>query len=154
MKGILVIIAVIAFIGCKPAPQDINGEAKISSDIVGKLTDIKFEEETHNFGNIMQGEVVKYSFKFKNTGDYDLIISSATGSCGCTVPNWPKQPIPPGKEGYIDIEFNSAGKSGKQDKTVSIITNCDPSTRVVHVLSDVAVPKDNIVKPDASVTTQ
>ncbi len=154
MKKIVLLTAVLSLMACNNQTETVNGEKKISADIIGKLTDMKFEEESHDFGKIVQGEVVKYSFKFKNIGDNDLIIASATGSCGCTVPNWPKQPIAPGKEGYVDVEFNSGGKAGKQDKTITMITNCDPSTRVLHILSEVSVPQENVAKPDATVTTK
>jgi uncharacterized lipoprotein NlpE involved in copper resistance len=154
MKTIVLLTAVFSLMACNNQTETVNGEKKISADIIGKLTDMKFDEESHDFGKIVQGEVVKYSFKFKNIGNNDLIIASATGSCGCTVPNWPKQPIAPGKEGYVDVEFNSGGKAGKQDKTITMITNCDPSTRVLHILSEVSVPQENVAQPDASVTTK
>jgi hypothetical protein len=154
MKKIVLLISVLSLMACNNAKTDVNGEKIINTNLVGKLTEIKFEEESHDFGKIVQGEVLKYSFKFTNTGDNDLIISSASGSCGCTVPNWPKQPIAPGKVGYVDVEFNSGGKAGRQDKTVSIITNCDPSTRIVHIISEVSIPQENVNAPDATVTTK
>jgi hypothetical protein len=107
-----------------------------------ELPDIKFEKEEHDFGTIQQGEKVQYAFKFKNTGKMDLIITSAQGSCGCTVPNYPKQPLKPGAEATIDVTFDSAGKQGKQNKTVTLITNCIPSTKVLTIMGDVNAPKD------------
>ena len=82
---------------------------------------------------------MQYAFKFKNTGKVDLIISSAQGSCGCTVPQYPKQPLKPGTEATIDVTFDSAGKQGKQNKTVTLITNCIPSTKVLTIMGDVNV---------------
>ena len=76
-----------------------------------KLPFFEFEEEVKSFGQITQGESVSTSFRFKNVGQSDLIISSAQGSCGCTVPKWPKEPIAPGKEGVIEVTFNSTVKS-------------------------------------------
>ena len=71
---------------------------------------MEFEKEIFDFGTIAQGEKVNFIYKFTNTGDADLIISSAKGSCGCTVPDWPKQPIAPGEVSEIKVVFNSDGK--------------------------------------------
>lgn len=98
---------------------------------------IEFAKDLYNFGTIKEGEKVKYSFSFTNSGTGDLIIGDAKGSCGCTVPKYPTQPIEPGKGGSIDVEFNSAGKSGHQRKTVSVITNANPSTRVLVIEGEV-----------------
>jgi predicted small secreted protein len=102
---------------------------------------ILFPEEKHDFGEIMQGEKVSYSFLFKNTGGSDLVISSAQGSCGCTVPHFPKEPIKPGAEGKVDVVFNSDGKSGKVQKTVTLVTNCNPSTKMLTINASVIVPE-------------
>ncbi len=107
-----------------------------------ELPNIKFETEEHDFGTIQQGEKVQYAFKFKNIGKVDLIISSAQGSCGCTVPQYPKQPLKPGTEATIDVTFDSAGKQGKQNKTVTLVTNCIPSTKVLTIMGDVNAPND------------
>lgn len=87
---------------------------------------ITFDEMTHNFGNITEGERVEYSFKFTNTGDGDLLITDATSSCGCTVPDWPKEPIKPGKTSYMKVVFNSAGKEGYTEKEITIRANTKP----------------------------
>lgn len=98
---------------------------------------IVFEKENHMFGKIKEGEQVKFGFKFKNAGNSDLIIGDAKGSCGCTVPKYPTHPIAPGEEGVIDVEFNSAGKTGHQRKTISVLTNAIPSTRIIAIEGDV-----------------
>jgi len=105
-----------------------------------KLPEISFPEETYDFGKIKQGEMMKHQFKFKNTGNADLIITSASGSCGCTVPQWPKNPIPPGGEANIDVEFNSAGKSGMQRVNVTLIANTIPNTKVLTITGEVQAP--------------
>ncbi len=128
-----------------------NGSKEVSTNDVqntnsadGKsnasLPDIKFEEETHDFGRITQGEKVSYSFKFKNTGGTSLIISSASGSCGCTVPEYPKKPILPGEEASINVVFSSEGKSGMVEKSISMVTNCEPSTKIIYIKADIVVP--------------
>lgn len=96
-----------------------------------------FESELHDFGQLVDGEKVSYSFKFTNSGDEPLIISNAKGSCGCTVPNWPKDPIQPGESGTIDVTFNSSGRSGKQKKAITLTANTNPSRKVINITSEV-----------------
>ncbi|NJL15138.1 MAG: DUF1573 domain-containing protein [Microscillaceae bacterium] len=81
-----------------------------------------WEKTEHNFGKIPQGKPVKVEFEFRNIGSSPLVISQATGSCGCTVPEWPKQPIPPGQTGVIKAEFNAAAL-GVFNKTITIESN-------------------------------
>jgi len=108
----------------------------------GSAPQILFSEEKHDFGKIMQGEKVSYSFVFRNTGGSDLVISSAQGSCGCTVPTYPKEPIKPGQEAKMDVVFDSSGKSGLTEKTVTLTTNCNPSTKMVTISATVIVPEE------------
>ena len=103
----------------------------------GPLPSFEFAEESHDFGTITEGEVVEKVFKFKNTGDAPLIISSATASCGCTVPVWPKDPIPVGEEGEIQVRFNSAKKPGIQNKTVTITANTYPKINRLRIKANV-----------------
>ncbi|MBP7808404.1 MAG: DUF1573 domain-containing protein [Bacteroidia bacterium] len=121
--------------------NDVNNTASADGSEKGNLPDIKFEEEEHDFGRITQGEKVSFAFKFKNTGNSNLIITSAAGSCGCTVPEWPKEPILPGKEGKVNVIFSSEGKSGLQEKSINIVTNCEPSTRTVKIKTEIIVPE-------------
>lgn len=119
--------------------NDVTNSASANGEEKGRLPEIKFEEEEHDFGRITQGEKVSYAFKFKNIGKGNLIIASAAGSCGCTVPEFPKEPVLPGQEGKINVVFNSEGKSGIQEKTITVVTNCEPSTRVIRIKTDVIV---------------
>lgn len=121
--------------------NDVNNTASVDGSGKTDLPDIKFEEEEHDFGRITQGEKVSFAFKFKNTGSRNLIITSAAGSCGCTVPEWPKEPILPGKEGKVNVIFSSEGKSGIQEKSITIVTNCEPSTKVVKIKTEIIVPE-------------
>jgi hypothetical protein len=100
---------------------------------------MKFDEMDYNFGTIKQGESVTHIFKFKNDGKEPLIINTAVGSCGCTVPEYPKEPIRPGGSDEIKVTFNSTGKSGPQDKTVTITYDTD-KTIVLHMRGTVEVP--------------
>jgi hypothetical protein len=98
---------------------------------------IDFEAEQHDFGTIKEGTLAKCKFKFKNTGEQDLIIGDAKGSCGCTVPNFPTKPIAEGETGEIDVTFNSSGKKGFQSKTVTVITNCKVRTKTLVIKANV-----------------
>jgi len=100
---------------------------------------MKFDELEFNFGTIKQGESVTHEFRFKNAGKEPLLINNAVGSCGCTVPDYPKEPIKPNTSGVIKVTFNSAGKSGPQDKTVTITYDTD-KTIVLHMKGTVEVP--------------
>jgi hypothetical protein len=121
----------------------VNTSASASGNApAGKGPEMKFERETHDFGKISQGERVSTAFKFKNIGGSELIISEAHGSCGCTVPDYPKEPIAPGEEGVINVEFNSEGKHDEVTKTVSITTNCEVATKMITIKANVVVPAE------------
>lgn len=149
MNRFVLIFFCLAFFSCSQK----QGQKEISTDMInspGTASEdnpdkphpaIKFDVESHDFGKITQGEKVSYSFKFKNTGEADLLITSATGSCGCTVPHYPDKPIAPGGEGFIDVVFDSDGKENKVKKTVTVVTNAIPSTKVLTITTEVLVPK-------------
>jgi len=103
------------------APATASGE-------VGDAPVMTFEKDVHDFGKIIQGEKVSYKFKFTNTGASDLLITDAKGSCGCTVPEYPRNPVKPGESGEIDVVFDSTGKTGQQNKKVTITANTVPNT--------------------------
>lgn len=103
----------------------------------GDATTIQYEQPVYDFGTIDEGEIVKYAYKFKNTGKEPLVISNAKGSCGCTVPTWPKEPIPPGGTGEIKVEFNSKGKPGPQSKRVTVTANTIPSETFIEIKGEV-----------------
>lgn len=101
------------------------------------LPELSFDKLRHNFGKINQGESVSHQFVFTNTGQAELIINNAKGSCGCTVPKWPRKPIVPGESEEIKVTFNSAGKSGKQSKTITLVTNAIPNTTVLTISANI-----------------
>lgn len=85
---------------------------------------ITFEKNSHDFGDIVQGDKVEETFKFTNTGNEPLIITNVQVTCGCTTPKgWPRDPIAPGGKGEITIGYNSAGRMGRQSKVVTVISN-------------------------------
>lgn len=131
-----------------------NNNGQLSGDLVknnesasGKIAGenmpvIEFVKDLHDFGKITQGEKVMYSFLFKNTGKSDLLISEVKTSCGCTAPDFPKEPIKPGADGKIDITFNSQGKYGLQTKTITVLANTQPNTKLLTIKANIVVPEN------------
>ena len=157
MKKITIIATCVALVTLSAC----NNEAKIDDKAIEITTDLinnnataeegavvdkanapqfEFEETVLQFGEISQGEKVKRMFKFTNVGKSSLIISDAKGSCGCTVPLWPKEPIAPGEEGEIEVVFNSNGKSGHVKNTVTLVANTVPNIMILAIEGDVLVP--------------
>ena len=108
----------------------------------GPIPTFEFAETAYDFGEIVEGEVVEHTFKFTNTGEAPLLIESARGSCGCTVPTWPKEPIPVNGTGEIVVRFDSKGKPGVQAKTVTITANTFPSVSKLNIRSTVSKASD------------
>jgi hypothetical protein len=94
--------------------------------------EIVFEKEVHDFGTIEYGGNGTYDFKFSNTGKSPLIISNARGSCGCTVPKWPKEPIGKGQSGSINVQYDTK-RPGPFTKTVTINSNAKSATKVITI---------------------
>ncbi|MFY0689020.1 MAG: DUF1573 domain-containing protein [Cyclobacteriaceae bacterium] len=108
----------------------------------GPIPGFEFTESRFDFGTINEGDVVDHVFAFTNSGDAPLIISNATGSCGCTVPIWPKDPIPVGGTGEIKVQFNSRNKPGNQNKTVTITANTYPKQTRLSIKANVIKKQD------------
>ncbi len=121
----------------------------ISADSQMDLTQmakLELDKTVFDFGEIKEGDKVEHLFRFKNTGKSPLIISSAQGSCGCTVPEWPRSPILPDETGEIKVKFNSEGKNGSQEKTVTLTANTSP-TNVVLTVKGVVLGDPNKTEP-------
>jgi hypothetical protein len=95
------------------------------------VTSIKFDKEVYDFGTCTEGDKVKKTIEFTNTGKLPLVINQAYGSCGCTVPKYDKEPVLPGKKGKLEIEFNSEHKAGANTKSVMIEANTNPPITTV-----------------------
>lgn len=124
-RAFIVIFLFIVFcIGCKPDsgnkkvdPELINNPVSATStEDTSKIPVFEFETENHEFGSIKEGDVVSFDFKFRNAGKAPLIITQASASCGCTVPEYSKDPIAPAENGFIKVTFNSEGKHGMTSK--------------------------------------
>lgn len=101
------------------------------------ISSIKFAKNTFDFGQIEEGALVHTEFDFVNDSKQNLVITNCLGSCGCTIPKWPKETIKPGEGGKIEVQFNSAGKKDKQLKTVTVYANTEPATTILYIKSDV-----------------
>lgn len=102
-----------------------------------KIAVMTFKKDLHDFGKMKQGEKKEYIFEFTNTGSEDLVIDYAAGSCGCTVPDWPKKPIAPGATGKIKVEFDSTDKFGQEETEVTIMANTEPIVTSIKVKAEV-----------------
>ena len=153
MKNISLIIIsffCISFFSCNDATKKVEStQNRLSTDLVNNNQTLNEKNENlsqpiveildpeFNFGEIKQGEKVSHNYKIKNIGNSDLLISSAKGSCGCTVPEWPKDPIKPGKEANIKVTFDSKGKKGKQAKRVTLMTNAIPNVKILTIKGNI-----------------
>ncbi len=115
----------------------------------GPKTSISFPVMQHSFGKVKQNTDNGYTFKFTNTGKIPLVISDAKGSCGCTVPDYPKEPIAPGATGEINVMYKPGGQQGNQSKTVTVTANTEPAQTVLNISADVQVDP-NAPKVDAT----
>jgi hypothetical protein len=151
--GFLFIISLLSFTACKQQEQEKSDEQKglLSTDLVDNprsaentdtaamaaLPVMSFKDTVYDFGTIKEGELVSTEFEFTNTGKRPLIISGANASCGCTVADFPREPLPQGKSSVIKVRFNSAGKKGHQEKTMTLTTNSIRGTRTLFLKGEV-----------------
>ena len=129
-----------------------NGNDKLSTDLVnnpksaeqpsGKEAVITFDKMEHEFGKILQGEVVTYSFHFTNTGNAPLLITNVNTSCGCTVGDFPREPIKPGQDGFIKATYDSKGHHGFQSRALTVSANTNPSATTLRFKADVMTPDE------------
>lgn len=113
-----------------------SASIKVESGDPSSMAKFKWEKTTHNFGKIDQGKPVSVEFTFKNTGKIPLVISNVKGSCGCTVTNYTKEPIAPGKSGNVKATFNAAAK-GAFNKSVRVTANVEGGTETLFIKGEV-----------------
>ena len=145
----LLLFVIFLFVCCDANKE----EQKVNSDLItnpislnSDISDVDLpilfvEYDSFDFGNVIQGEQVSHTFIVKNTGVRPLIINSARGSCGCTVPEWTKNPIKKNEEAAVKVTFDSSGRSGKQKKNITLVTNSIPNTKILTISCDVIVKK-------------
>ena len=151
MRKFISIISVIFLTACGSQVSDLELRvAKLETEIAsmrkgggstivpaGAFPKFTFDQEEHNFGEIRDGDIVSHTFRFTNSGEAPLIISKATAACGCTVPQWPKQPIPVGGSGEIQVQFDSSNKPGMQNKVVTITANTESKVKKLLIRAQV-----------------
>ena len=151
MRKFISILSVIFLTACGSQVSDLELRvAKLETEIAsmrkgggstivpaGAFPKFTFEQEEHNFGQIRDGDIVSHTFRFTNSGEAPLIISKATAACGCTVPQWPKQPIPVGGSGEIQVQFDSSNKPGMQNKVVTITANTESKVKKLLIRAQV-----------------
>ncbi len=115
-----------------------NGKSQVEAQD-HKPSKMNFERIYYDFGKVVQGEKVSYAFKFKNAGDSELIIEDAYGGCGCTVPKYNQKPIAPGKEGFVEVIFDSAGLRGSQYKSLVVKSNASNGKIRLTIKADVLI---------------
>jgi len=103
---------------------------------------ILFAENSFNFGDISQGDQVEHIFELENIGNEPLILSDVRTTCGCTVPEWPREPLPPGSKASLRVVFNSTGKIGMQNKVITVMSNAVNSPARIKIVTNV-MPKDS-----------
>ena len=127
-KYLLILLLPAALISCDVKKRDrISDEAASAREIGLKdSTTVLVIDTTYNFGKTNDGDMVEYKFRFKNTGTKPLIVTNASASCGCTVPQKPEMPIMPGDTGFIKVVFDSKGRVGSAHKTITVTSNAFP----------------------------
>jgi len=155
MKRYLLIISLISLAACNNAPKPattsnglpanlVNNPATangVDNKALAEKPTMDFKDTVYNFGVVKEGETVEHDFTFTNNGKSPLIITGAAGSCGCTVPDYPHDPIDPGKTMDIKVTFNSTGKFGHQEKSVTIRTNTLNSIHMLYIKADMSIDK-------------
>lgn len=127
-----------------------GGDKQLSGDLVtnpksaqspsDKKPVITFDKNEFDFGKILQGEVVSYTFHFTNTGNAPLLITNVEKSCGCTASDYPREPIPPGESGDIKITYDSKGHHGFQSKVLIVKSNTMPAQTAIRIKAEVRTP--------------
>ncbi|MFW6227007.1 MAG: DUF1573 domain-containing protein [Bacteroidota bacterium] len=122
--------------GCNNTSENSNTGKGTANDTVNAAT-AEFRKTTHDFGKIITGERVAYAFRFTNSGNRPLIITGIRSGCGCTVGDYPKDPVKPGEEGKINVVFNSAGRRGFQSESVKVLSNSEESVITLRITAEV-----------------
>lgn len=140
-KTLIIALSLVLVAGVISCRKKGNPNAGIPVSVLKDTTTVEILEREFAFDTIKQGDTVLHTFTVKNTGDKNLIIGNAFGSCGCTVPEYPKDPIVPGAAADIKVRFNSAGKEGEQHKSVTLQVNTASHEEKLFLNGFVSVPK-------------
>ena len=152
MKQITLILTVLVSLVVLSCKDNATSKIKHSNVEAAKARDSKmndgmpeiaFDKKAFEFGTINEGDTVDGSFIIYNKGKADLVITGARASCGCTVPSWPKEAIKPGDSAKLNFVFNSRGKHGKQNKSITLKTNTENVTEIIRVTGNVTPKSDS-----------
>ena len=121
---------------CAAAMAGCSGRKQEQSVAKG-TPQINFDENFYDFGTIAQGEKVSHTFKFRNIGSGQLVITDVTTSCGCTASKYSLEPVAPGAEGMVEVIFDSYGREGRQMKKISVWTNCGNDPVTLKILTNI-----------------
>jgi hypothetical protein len=140
MRRLIVFLALITFVcGCGNITKRDKGNSETQQT---GTAEISFREYEHDFGKVAEGEKIAYVFTFENKGTSDLVIYSATTTCGCTVPKYSVKPIGPGGSGNMEVEFDTSGRNSMQTKTITVKSNASKPIVLLKITADV-VPNNN-----------
>jgi hypothetical protein len=114
-----------------------SSDNKGSDHLQNRNVEITFKEYEHDFGKVAEGEKVAWIFAFENKGTADLVITSVTSSCGCTVPKYDIKPISPGSSGNLEVVFDTSGRNGKQTKTITVKSNASVPVVILKITAEV-----------------
>ncbi len=148
--GFIIVFAAVVLAGaCSEKKENSTDTSMVASDSIATkpLTSIAFADTVHEFGTIKEGEKVSYTFKYKNTGNNPLILEDVRPSCGCTLPEWTKDPIAPGGEGLIKVVYNSEGRPGEFHKTITVIANTAAEVVLLKIQGKVTPKNPDIQGP-------
>lgn len=136
IKNVILLFFMIGIISISCKSKDEKNLLENQNKSVGEPK-IRFETMYHDFGTLIEGEQAAFTFKYKNTGTADLIIKDAYSTCGCTVPDYSKEPIKPGEYGKLEVVFNSAGRRGMQYKRITLKLNTKISEKNLNIKANV-----------------
>jgi hypothetical protein len=142
---LFLIPATLLFYGCGDASQPLDTDLirnpkTAEGTAASQAPAIEFTRHEVDFGRLIQGEIATFIFRFKNTGNADLILSKVSADCGCTASKYTTKPVKPGEEGTIEVVFDSKGLRGVQNKVVTVLSNTSPSITSLRVKAQVVLP--------------
>ena len=154
LRFLLLVLLPLSQTSCRLTDHDDGGQNDITPESINvpasgydpqdpaEMPHMKFDSVSLDMGRILQGAQGARQFHFVNDGRKTLLITSVSGSCGCTVAkDWPREPVKPGERGTITVNFDSHGRSGRQEKVVTIVANTTPASTVLFLHGDVIAPE-------------
>ncbi|HEY5393485.1 MAG TPA: DUF1573 domain-containing protein [Hanamia sp.] len=131
-KWLMVFVIITSLFSCDIRNNKNNPNSLARMDAgFSDTTSVQMIDSTYDFGKVVEGQKVEHNYRFKNTGNKALVVSAATASCGCTVPEKPEEPVKPGETGILKVVFNSAGRPGPAHKTITVVSNAYPGFPVL-----------------------